>query len=134
MRKFIINETPLSVSLSFLIQLNLHIYKYLIMKTNIFKTIAITGFIIIMSSCGGSTDVVDSGTYQGTVKEVEPDKTEIYVETTDGKTLELYFTDQTTLTQNGEPVEFSALQEGQTVEVEVEKVGKRLDPLSVDIR
>lgn len=104
------------------------------MKTHIFKAIAITGIIFTMTACGGSTDVVDSGTYQGTIKEVEPDKTEIYVETSDGKTLELYFTDQTTLTQNGEPVEFSALEEGQTVEVEVEKVGKRLDPISVDIQ
>lgn len=54
---------------------------------------------------------MDSGTYQGVVKEVEPEKTEIYVETKDDKTLELYFTDQTTLTQNGESVDFSALQE-----------------------
>ena len=85
------------------------------------------------TSCGGNTSVVDSGTYQGTIKEVVPEETEIYVTTEDDKTLELYFTDQTTLTRNGETVEFSELQAGQKVEVEVEKVGQRLDPKSVKI-
>lgn len=103
------------------------------MKKNIFKTIGLFGFILMMNACGEKTDVVESGTYEGVIKEVEPEKTEIYVETADDKTLELYFTDQTTLTENGASVEFSALQEGQKVEVEVEKVGKRLDPISVKI-
>lgn len=90
-------------------------------------------FVFILASCNGGTDVVDSGTYQGTITEVEADKTEIYVETEDGKKLELYFTDETQLTRNAQVVEFAALQEGQKVEVEVEKVGKRLDPLTVKI-
>lgn len=88
---------------------------------------------VCLSACGGGTDVVESGTYQGTIDEVEADKTEIYVKTADNKKLELYFTDQTTLTRNGETVEFSALAEGMKVEVEVEKVGQRLDPISVKI-
>lgn len=104
------------------------------MRTNILKTVGLAGILLAMYACsGGGTDVVDSGTYQGVVKEVEPEKTEIYVETADDKTLELYFTEQTTLTQNGQSVDFSTLQEGQKVEVEVEKVGKRLDPISVEI-
>lgn len=77
--------------------------------------------------------VVESGTYEGIIAEVNADEDEIYVEV-DGQELELYFTEQTLLTQGGEPAEFSVLAEGQTVEVEVEKVGQRLDPLSVDIR
>ncbi len=88
---------------------------------------------LVFTSCGEKTDVVESGTYQGTIKEVEPEKTEIYVETADGKTLELYFTDTTTLTRDGNTVEFSELEEGQNVEVQVEKTGKRLDPISVII-
>jgi len=88
---------------------------------------------LVFTSCGEKTDVVESGTYQGTIKEVEPEKTEIYVETADGKTLELYFTDTTTLTRDGNTVEFSELVEGQNVEVQVEKTGKRLDPISVII-
>jgi len=103
------------------------------MKSVILNSIGAIGLIIMMVACGGDTDVVESGTYQGKIKEVEAEKTEIYVETTDNKTLELYFTDQTTLMQNGEAVDFSMLQEGQNVEVEVEKVGKRLDPISVKI-
>jgi cold shock protein len=84
-------------------------------------------------SCGKKTDVVESGTYKGTVDEVEADKSEIYVETEDGKRLELYFTETTSLTQNGIPVEFSALAEGKKVQVQVKKTGNRLDPIAVEI-
>jgi uncharacterized lipoprotein YehR (DUF1307 family) len=91
-------------------------------------------FAFGISSCGGNTDVVDSGTYSGTIKKVEPEKTEIYVTLEDGKTIELYFIEETTLTKNGEKVDFSALAKGQEVEVEVKKVGKRLDPISVTIK
>ena len=76
---------------------------------------------------------MDSGVYQGTVEEVELDKTEIYVKTADDKLLELYFTESTTLTRNGQTVEFTELAEGQKVEVEVRKEGQRLDPVSVKI-
>ncbi len=89
--------------------------------------------ILLFIACGESTDVVESGTYQGNIKEVEADKTEIYVTTSDNKTLELYFTETTSLTRNGNEVDFSELEEGQKVEVEVEKNGKRLDPISVKI-
>ncbi len=85
-----------------------------------------------LTACEG-TDVVESGTYMGTVDEVEADKTEIYVKTDDNKTLELYFTDKTELTKDGNAVDFAELTEGDKVEVTVEKVGKRLDPISVKI-
>ena len=101
------------------------------MKHFKFLSAALMCFLLI--SCGEKTDVVDSGTYQGTVEEVEADKTEIYVKTGDGKLLELYFTESTTLTRNGQAVEFSQLAEGQKVEVEVKTEGKRLDPVSVKI-
>ena len=80
-----------------------------------------------------NTDLVPSGTYTGTATEVDAEEKEIYVETEDGKTLELYFTDQTELTQNGESVAFDALSEGAQVEITVEKKGKRLEPVSVKI-
>lgn len=92
---------------------------------------AIATFALV--SCGGQTDVVDPGTYTGTVDKVEAEETEIYVKTADDKTLELYFTDETKLMQDGKPVEFSALEKGQNVEVKVEKEGKRLDPVKVKI-
>jgi len=99
-----------------------------------FKSVALALlFVPFMFACQYGTDVVESGTYQGTIKEVEPEKSEIYVSTEDGKTLELYFTETTTLTRNGETVAFDQLQEGGKVEVEVEKVGQRLDPVAVRI-
>lgn len=107
--------------------------------------VAFMGFsIVAFQACnnggnGGSsteienTDIVPSGTYTGTAQKVDPDEKEIYVKTDDGKTLELYFTDQTTLTQNGQPASFDALQQGQKVEVTLEKKGKRLEPITVRI-
>jgi Cu/Ag efflux protein CusF len=79
------------------------------------------------------TDLVESGTYTGSVDEVEAEKTEIYVKTDDGKTLELYFTDNTMLMEDDAKAEFSALEKGDRVEVEVVKKGKRLDPVKVTI-
>lgn len=102
------------------------------MKTNLLRILSI-GIFMLFIACGENTDVVESGTYEGTIKEVEADNNEIYVSTADDKTLELYFTEDTKLTQGGSPVEFSALEEGQNVRVQVEKVGKRLDPISVEI-
>lgn len=83
--------------------------------------------------CEEKTDVVESGTYQGVVHEIEAEKTEIYVKTDDDKMLELYFTENTTLTHGGETVPFEHLKEGGRVEVQVEKVGNRLDPVAVRI-
>lgn len=77
-------------------------------------------------------DLVESGTYEGKITEVNPDEDEIYLES-NGNELELYFVEETKLTRNGESVPFSTLETGQNVEVEIEKVGKRLDPLSVKI-
>jgi len=100
---------------------------------NIFAFTLLTIILIIANSCGQTTNVVESGTYEGEIVEVEPDKTEIYVKTDDGKVLELYFTDETMLTRNGNSVDFSELSEGTRVEVEIEKEGQRLDPVSVKI-
>lgn len=94
---------------------------------------AISAILTVFTSCAGDTDVVESGTYSGVIDKVEADKSEIYVKTDNDKMLELYFTESTTLTRAGETVEFSALEKGQNVEVEVEKVGQRLDPISVTI-
>lgn len=94
-----------------------------------------TSFMVGCEKGGGEEGehaVVESGTYEGTIKKVNPDESEIYVDS-DGKELELYFIEETKLTKAGEPAEFSALEKGQTVKVEVKKVGKRLDPLSVEI-
>lgn len=103
------------------------------MKRNLFFVFSITLFMMMFVSCGEGTDVVPSGTYTGTVDEVEAEKSEIYVKTAEGQKLELYFTDTTKLMRGGEVVDFSQLAKGQKVEVKVEKVGKRLDPITVTI-
>ncbi len=103
------------------------------MKTSGFKVLFMAMAMLFLYSCNNGTDVVESGTYQGTIDEVEPEKTEIYVVTQDGKRLELYFTETTQLSRNGEVAAFDVLEKGQNVEVTVEKVGQRLDPVSVVI-
>lgn len=102
------------------------------MKRSAIIAVALFFGVALFSACQ-TTDVVESGTYTGTISEVEPEKDEIYVKTENDKTLELYFTAETELTRNGEPADFSALEEDMRVEVEVEKVGQRLDPIAVRI-
>jgi hypothetical protein len=67
----------------------------------------------------------------GTITEVNAEETEIYVNLESGQLVELYFTDTTTLSQNGEEVPFSTIEVDDRVEVTLEKVGQRLDPVSV---
>jgi hypothetical protein len=80
-----------------------------------------------------NTTVVESGTYQVTARKVDPEEKEIYVTTADGKTLELYFSDATKLTRGGQAVAFDSLKNGQKLEVQLEKDGAKLKPLSVAI-
>lgn len=90
----------------------------------------------LLSSCGENknTDVVESGTYQGVLNEVDPGEKEIYVKTSDGKLIELYFTDQTkVMTNDGQASSFDALKENGRVEISVEKKGNKNVPVSVKI-
>lgn len=91
----------------------------------------VVGFL--MAGCGGETAVVESGTYEGTISEVNADEREIYVDVPETGTLELYFTDTTELMRDTTAVSFGALQANQRVSVEVERVGQRLDPIRVRI-
>jgi hypothetical protein len=90
--------------------------------------------LMLVAACGGeSTDTVESGTYEGTIQEVNAEESEIYVNISDEQTLELYFIDETELVKDTTSVPFDSLAAGQKVRVEVEKVGQRLDPLRVEI-
>ena len=86
-----------------------------------------------MVGCGDKVTAVDSGTYEGSISQVKPSEQEIYVQIGEGEKLELYFTPETTLTQNGETVPFEQLAADQQVSVEVKRVGNRLDPVAVEI-
>ncbi|MGB3181051.1 MAG: hypothetical protein WBB45_06655 [Cyclobacteriaceae bacterium] len=105
------------------------------MKNTLF-TIALAFIaMVVFQACEGSEnyDVVESGSYMGTIAEVEADEREIYVDLDDGRKLELYFTDQTQVMMNGNPATFEDLEDGAKVEVTVEKNGQRMDPVSVMI-
>ena len=104
------------------------------MKSVIIKLTSLAFILMLFVACGGeSTDVVESGTYEGTIQEVNAAESEIYVKTDDEQTLELYFIEGTELVRDTTAVPFDSLETGQKVRVEVEKVGKRLDPLRVEI-
>jgi hypothetical protein len=77
--------------------------------------------------------MVESGTYTGTANKVDPEEKEVYLKLDDGKMIELYLKDSTEVMQGGEAVAFDALAEGQKLEVEVEKSGESLNPVSVKI-
>ena len=95
--------------------------------------------VFALLGCGADNNqqqpAVQSGTYQGTIEEVNAGEREIYVRTDDGdgQVLELYFTDQTTVQQAGQPADFTALAVGQQVEVDVQAAEGELTPLSVTI-
>lgn len=88
--------------------------------------------LAITVGCGKGSDV-PSGTYEGTIAKVNADEKEIYVETSDQGTLELYFKDDTKLTQGPIEVDFGKLAEGAKVSVTVENVEGELVPKAVKI-
>lgn len=95
--------------------------------------LTLLALIFLVTGCGEEITVVESGTYEGTITEVNAGEEEIYVEVPGEGVLELYFTDETTLTQGGTTVPFDNLAADQSVRVQVEKVGQRLDPVTVEI-
>ena len=80
-----------------------------------------------------NTDVVESGTYTGTAEIVDQEQKEVYVRLNDTTIVELYFSNDTQLVQNGNNVSFDALEEGQQLEIEVEKDGDHMKPQRVAI-
>ena len=79
------------------------------------------------------TQVVPSGTYTGEAIVVDSQQNEIYVRLNDTTKIELYFSNDTQVMRNGKQVGFDALQEGQMLEVVVERSGQSLKPQRVRI-
>jgi hypothetical protein len=69
---------------------------------------------------------------EGPIAKVVTRKREIYVQGQDKK-YEFYFRTNTQLLKDGQPVDFSVLTEGTKVRVSYVKVGKRTDPVKVEI-
>jgi major membrane immunogen (membrane-anchored lipoprotein) len=97
-------------------------------------TAAVMSLSLLLAACGSSIDVVDAGTYAGTVDKAVPDEQEIYVTLDNGKRLELYFTEQTQLMRDDKPAQFAELSEGTPVSVTVSREGNANKPQKVEIR
>lgn len=99
----------------------------------ILPVIALVCCSLLLAACGGGIDLVDAGTYSGTVDKAVAEEREIYVSLDEGPKLELYFTDTTELLADGQPVEFSELSKGTAIEVTVAREGNRNIPTRVVI-
>lgn len=84
------------------------------------------------ASAGTTTGADAANTVEGPVAKVVAKKKEIYVQGPDKKH-EFYFKPNTELTKGGQPAQFSDLKEGTKVRVTFVKVGKRQDPVKVEI-
>ena len=96
------------------------------MKTKLF-TVAAALFLSSQIAFAAEQSVVE-----GKIVEVVPGKKEIYV-LSEGKKHEYYFNEKTTVSKSGEPAKFADLSNGTMVKVTADKIGKRLDPVTVEI-
>jgi hypothetical protein len=89
--------------------------------------------VLVFTGCGRQEVLVDSGTYEGTILKVKPDATEIYVALDEKRVLELYFSEDTTVSRADAEATFDALQKGLKVSVEITRTGDEMVPVSVQI-
>jgi hypothetical protein len=107
-----------------------------IMKNQLLRSLGILFLscsILYLAGCGRGIDVVDAGTYTGTVDKAKPGEQEIYLSLDDGMYLELYFTETTQLMEGATPADFSALEAGDRVQVTLDREGNRNIPVQVVI-
>ena len=102
-------------------------------RSNVLSFLFLSFACLAFFGCGKPIAVVDAGTYEGTIDKVVPDEVEIYVSLENGEQLELYFTEETELVQDGESVDFSAISAGDSVELTVEREGNRNIPVRVEL-
>ncbi len=92
--------------------------------------------ITILQVCGNEKDtvLVESGSYIGIVTDVVEPAHELYVKlTNDSSLVRLNFSSETTLTKNGETVPFGELKKDTKVEVKLERMEEKMNPISVKI-
>jgi hypothetical protein len=102
------------------------------MKNHFLKSHFLNSLII---ACGLFAGVVSHAavvTIEGAIDKIVPEKREIYV-LSEGKKHEFYFTEKTEIVKAGQPVSFETLKKSGKVKVTADKIGKRLDPLKVEI-
>lgn len=101
-----------------------------------FSRTLIVCILFVVAGCGsegGDATSVDSGSYTGTISEVNADEQKITVAVPDSGTLDLSFSDSTEVVKNFMSMPFDSLRTDREVRVEVEKVGDRLDPKIVHL-
>jgi hypothetical protein len=94
---------------------------------SICSVIAVILYLSTGASAAENTDVS-----HGRISKMVPAKKEIYVTTDTGKK-EFYFKSNTTVEKSGTKLTYEDLREGMEVTVTANKVGKRLDPVKVEI-
>lgn len=99
------------------------------MKHLILAVLAVSFFAPIVAPAIAEAAQV---TIEGVIDKVVTEKTEIYV-VAGGKKHELYFSKKTEVVKGSAPLTFSDLKVNQKVKVVADKVGRRLDPLRVEI-
>tara|TARA_R110002096_G_scaffold10361_3_gene40104 strand:+ start:16528 stop:16884 length:357 start_codon:yes stop_codon:yes gene_type:complete len=108
-------------------------------KKRISTPLAFMGLILIsitiLQICGKEKDtaLVNSGTYIGIVTDAVEPAREFYVKLTNDSLVRLNFSSETTLTKNGETVPFGELKEDSKVEVKLERMEEKMNPISVKI-
>ncbi len=88
--------------------------------------------LVVLSLSAATSAFAKVVTVEGTIDKVVPEKTEIYV-LADGKKHEFYFSEKTEIVKAGQPVAFDTLKKAGKVKVTADKVGKRYDPLKVEL-
>lgn len=69
---------------------------------------------------------------EGKIVKMVPSEREIYV-LSEGKKYEYYFNKDTKVQDKGQEIRYDNLTEGQSVKVTANQIGKRLDPITVEI-
>jgi CspA family cold shock protein len=71
---------------------------------------------------------------EGVITKINPSDKEFYIKTSAGKKGEFYTTEKTEFYQGDKKITFGDLKKDQSVTVEADKKGKRLDPLKVVVK
>lgn len=96
---------------------------------NMKKAASILALALLSLTSTARSEVI---TVEGVIDKVVPEKTEIYV-LAGGKKHEFYFTSKTEIVKAGAPIAFDVLKKSAKVKVTADKIGKRLDPLKVEL-
>jgi len=102
------------------------------MKIQKTKNIWLFGSFLLFALTLTGANPVGNHQAEGKIVKVEPAEREIYVYS-QGEKLEYYFNKDTEVSEKGEARKYEDLKEGQSVRVSSKKIGRRLDPLKVEI-